>query len=70
MIDREDIDGLKDHFVTKDECAHHRSKTAERFESISVSLTEIRTQQKIETAILGTIGAAVIAIVVKIFLGG
>lgn len=70
MIDREDIDRLKEIFVTREECATNQNAIEERVNGINVDLAVIRTQLKTIQWLLTTVGAGVIATLVKLFIGG
>ena len=70
MIDREDIERLKELFVTREECSRDMGAVDERVNGITVDLAVIRTQLKTIQWLLTTIGAGVIATLIKLFFGG
>lgn len=70
MIDREDIDRLKEIFVTREECARDMNTMQDRINSINVDLAVIKSQLKTIMWLISTVGAGVIATLVKLFLGG
>lgn len=70
MIEREDIDRLKEIFVTREECTTNQNNIENRVNEINVDLAVIRTQLKTIQWLLTTIGAGVIATLVKLFFGG
>jgi hypothetical protein len=70
MIDRDDIDRLKEIFVTREECTTNQNIIDNRVNDINVDLAVIRTQLKTIQWLLTTIGAGVIATLIKLFFGG
>lgn len=70
MIDREDIERLKEIFVTREECARDMGAMDDRVNNITIDLAVIKAQLKIIQWLLTTVGAGVIATLVKLFLGG
>lgn len=70
MIDKEDIDRLKEIFVTREECTTNQNIIDNRVNEINVDLAVIRTQLKTIQWLLTTIGAGVIATLIKLFFGG
>jgi len=70
MIDREDIDRLKEIFVTREECSRDMGLIDERVNNINVDLAVIKSQLKTIQWLLTTVGAGVIATLVKLFIGG
>lgn len=70
MMDREDIDRLKEIFVTREECARDMGLIDERVNNINVDLAVIKSQLKTIQWLLTTVGAGVIATLVKLFIGG
>jgi hypothetical protein len=70
MIEREDIDRLKEIFVTREECARDMNAMEDRINSINVDLAVIKSQLKTIVWLISTVGAGVIATLVKLFLGG
>lgn len=70
MIDNQDIERLKEIFVTREECSTDRGELEDRVNNINVDLAVIKTQLKTIQWLLTTVGAGVIATLVKVFLGG
>lgn len=70
MIDREDIDRLKEIFVTREECDRDMNTMQDRINSINVDLAVIKSQLKTIMWLISTVGAGVIATLIKLFLGG
>ena len=70
MMEREDIDRLKEIFVTREECTTNQNVIDGRVNEINVDLAVIRTQLKTIQWLLTTIGAGVIATLIKLFFGG
>lgn len=70
MIDREDIERLKEIFVTREECARDMGAMDDRVNDITIDLAVIKAQLKTIQWLLTTVGAGVIATLVKLFLGG
>ena len=70
MIEREDIDRLKEVFVTREECSRDMGFMNERVNNINVDLAVIKSQLKTIQWLLTTVGAGVIATLVKLFIGG
>lgn len=70
MIEREDIDRLKEVFVTREECSRDMGTMEDRVNNINVDLAVIKSQLKTIQWLLTTVGAGVIATLVKLFFGG
>ena len=70
MIDRADIERLKEVFVTREECARDMGAMDDRVNNITIDLAVIKSQLKTIQWLLTTVGAGVIATLVKLFLGG
>lgn len=70
MIEREDIDRLKEIFVTREECARDMNTTEDKINSANVDLAVIKSQLKTIMWLISTVGAGVIAMLVKMFFGG
>lgn len=70
MIEREDIDRLKEIFVTREECARDMNTIEDKVNSLNVDLAVIKSQLKTIMWLISTVGAGVIATLVKLFLGG
>ena len=69
MEDKE-IERLKEIFVTRRECDAHNQASTEHFAKLEISIAKIGTKLSIMMGILGAIGVAVAAAVVKIIFGG
>lgn len=70
MIDKDDIERLKEIFVTREECESDMNAISSRVNDINVDLAVIKTQLKTIQWLLTTIGAGVIATIIKLFFGG
>lgn len=70
MIEREDIERLKEIFVTREECAHDMGELDSRVNNINVDLAVIKSQLKTIQWLLTTVSAGVIATLLKLFFGG
>ena len=70
MIEREDIDRLKEIFVTREECSRDMSLVEERVNNINVDLAVIKSQLKTIQWLVMTVGAGVITALIKLFFGG
>ncbi len=70
MIDDKDIDRLSEIFVRKDECHDYSKSVSEKFSNDNARLAVIEQQQKVNNWLSLTIAAGVVALVIKVFLGG
>lgn len=70
MIDHEDIDRLKEIFVTRHECDNITDDLKKKHANESTRLAVIDHQLKTITWILTTVGGCVITILLKMFFGG
>lgn len=70
MIDKDDIERLKEIFVTREECENEMGVMGSRVNDINVDLAVIKTQLKTIQWLVTTVGAGVIAALVKLFFGG
>lgn len=70
MIDPQDMDRLKEVFVTRAECQENIENTAKKFANDDKRLAVIETYQRITLGVLGAVGAGVLAIVLNLFSGG
>lgn len=70
MIDKDDIDRLKEIFITREECEKDMEDIDKRVNNINVDLAVIKTQLKTIQWLVTTVGAGVIAALVKLFFGG
>lgn len=69
MEDNE-IERLKEIFVTRRECDARNQASTEHFAKLEISIAKIGTKLSIMMGILGAIGVAVVAAMVKIIFGG
>lgn len=69
MEDKE-IERLKEIFVTRRECDKRDHINTEHFAKLEIAMAKIGTKLSIMMGILGAIGVAVAAAVVKIIFGG
>lgn len=69
-IERDDIERLKEIFVTRQECDNKMNGVEEKISSEDVRLAVIEHQLKNITWLLMTVGGGVITILLKLFLGG
>ena len=70
MIDEQDISRLKEIFITRQECENNLHTIEQQVNSENVRLAVIEHQLKNITWLIMTVGAGVIGILVKMFLGG
>lgn len=69
MIEDKDIERLKEIFVTRSECTSTNEEIRNKLSSDSTRLAVIESQLKTITWILTTVGAGVLATVIKLFFG-
>ena len=69
-IEREDIDRLKEIFVTRQECDTTMDGINEKISTENVRLAVIEHRLGTITWLLMTVGGGVITILLKLFLGG
>lgn len=69
-IDREDIDRLKEIFVTRQECDATVEDVRSKLSADSTRLAVIEHQLKTITWILTAVGGGIITMILKMFLGG
>lgn len=69
MIEAEDIERLKEIFVTRQECNSTNDEINRKLSNDSTRLAVIESQLKTITWILTTVGAGVLATVIKLFFG-
>lgn len=69
MIDREDIDRLKEIFVTRQECDDTMDKVNKKLANDSKELAVINTKLSLVLWLLAAVGTAVITMLVKAFWG-
>lgn len=70
MLEKEDIERLREIFVTRQECDSQMNGVEEKIGAENVRLAVIEHQLKNITWILMTVGGGVITILLKLFLGG
>ena len=70
MLEREDIDRLREIFVTREECARDMNTMDDRVNHINVDLAVIKSQLKTIQWLVMTVGAGVITALIKLFFGG
>lgn len=70
MIDRDDIDRLKEIFVTRQECDTSMEEVNRKLANDSKELAVINTKLSLVLWLLGAVGAAVITVLVKVLFGG
>lgn len=70
MIESQDIERLKEIFVTREECSRDMGVMNERVNNINVDLAVIKAQLKTIQWLVMTVGAGVITALVKLFIGG
>ena len=69
-LEREDIDRLKEIFVTRQECDDQMNGVEGKISDENVRLAVIEHQLKNITWLLMTVGGGIITILLKLFLGG
>ena len=69
-MSNEDIEQLKEVFVTRRECDKRDHVNSEHFAKLEVQMAQISTRLSLMLGILGAIGVAVCAAVGKIIFGG
>jgi hypothetical protein len=70
MIEREDIERLKEIFVTRQECENDMKDVENKLATDNARLAVIEHQLKTITWLLTAIGSGVIATLIKLFFGG
>ena len=68
-LEKEDIERLKEIFITRKECEKQMGDVENKINNDSVRLAVIEQQLKTITWILTTVGAGVITMLVKMFWG-
>lgn len=68
-IDSEDIERLKEIFITRQECDTVNQSLKDKISKDNVRLAVIETQLKIIMGILAAVGGGVLTIVLKLFFG-
>lgn len=70
MIDHEDIERLKEIFVTRKECDDVQEDIRSKLNKDGSKLAVIETKISMVLWVLAAVGTGVISIVLKMFLGG
>ena len=70
MIDENDIDRLKEIFVTRKECQKTNNEIESKLSSDLVRLAVIENQLKVITWLLYAVAGGVITMLIKILFGG
>ena len=70
MIDHDDIERLKDIFVTRKECDDVQEDIRSKLNKDGSKLAVIETKISMVLWVLAAVGTGVISIVLKMFLGG
>lgn len=70
MLEREEIDRLKEIFVTRQECDKQMGDVDSKINDSNVRLAVIEHQLKNITWLIMTVGAGIITLLVKTFFGG
>jgi hypothetical protein len=70
MIDKEDIDRLKEIFVTRQECDRDMDEIKEVMSDNKAQFAVITTKLSLIMWLLGAVGSGVIGILIKIIFGG
>ena len=69
-IDREDIERLKEIFVTRQECDSAMDEVNKKLANDNKELAVINTKLSLILWLLGAVGAAVITCLIKLLFGG
>lgn len=70
MIEKEDIDRLKEIFVTRQECDKEMDEIKEVMSDNKAQFAVITTKLSLIMWLLGAVGSGVIGILIKIIFGG
>lgn len=70
MIEKEDIDRLKEIFVTRQECDRNMDEIKEVMSDNKAQFAVITTKLSLIMWLLGAVGSGVIGILIKIIFGG
>lgn len=70
MIEKEDIGQLKLIFVTREDCDKDMKAATMQNHELDKRLTALETGQKFNNWLTGIIAGGIVALVIKIFLGG
>lgn len=69
MIEKEDIDRLKDIFVTRQECESDMKLVDDKLSNDNARLAVIEQQLKTITWLLTAVGGGIITMIIKMFWG-
>lgn len=69
-ISEQEMERLKEIFITREECHSSREEVSKKFGRDDVRLSVIENQLKLILWLLSAIGTAIIAVLVKLFFGG
>ena len=69
-LEKEDLDRLKEIFVTRQECGNDMEKLENKVSPLMIKLAVIEQQQKINNWLTALIAGGVITSLIKLFLGG
>lgn len=70
MIDRDDIDRLKEIFVTRQECDNTMDEVNKKLAKDATALAVINTKLSLIMWMLGAFGTATVGCIVKLIFGG
>lgn len=70
MIERDDIDRLKEIFVTRQECDNTMDEVNKKLANDATALAVINTKLSLIMWMLGAFGTATIGVIVKLVFGG
>jgi hypothetical protein len=70
MVDKEDIERLKEIFVTRQECDRDMDEIKEVMSDNKAQFAVITTKLSLIMWLLGAVGSGVIGILIKIIFGG
>lgn len=65
MLEKEDIDRLREIFITREECKDNMDRTTAKFANDDKRLAVIETYTKITLGVLCAVGTGVLGIVLK-----
>ena len=68
-MSNEDIERLKEIFVTRKECENTRIDSNQHIQRLEIALAKVGTKLTIVIGILGAIGVAILSVVVKFLFG-
>ena len=70
MIDENDIHRLDEIYVRKDECNNIQNSVEKKLSNDSTRFAVIEYQQKVNNWLTTAIAGGIVALVIKVFLGG